>query len=152
MKHHILITAIALALIAGVTVRADDKPAKACPSKRPHMEGLLPSPVLEKLKLTDDQKAKYDVLAADFKKEHQAFRTAHPDLMEKMKAAHEASDKEKMKALREEMKPMWELRKSCMEKVMALLTDDQKAEMKKGHEQRERKGCAKPAGTPSPQQ
>ena len=29
MKHHILITAIALALIAGVTVRADDKPAKA---------------------------------------------------------------------------------------------------------------------------
>jgi hypothetical protein len=65
--------------------------------------GLLPAIILQKL--SADQKAKYDGIVADYQKE--------------VKAA--AGDKDKALAAR----------KDANKKVQAILTDDQKAELKK---------------------
>ncbi len=125
MKYRILITALALALITGISVRAEDQPA-AKPGHEGHHRpmGFLPPPMVEKL--TVDQKTKYDAIVADFQKDT-------PDLREKMKAAREAKDEAKIKELREQMAPFF---KAAMGKVMDILTDEQKAELKKMREQR----------------
>ena len=94
----------------------------------------MPQPALEKLNLTADQKAKYDTIVADFK-------TAAAPVQEKMKAAHEAGDKEAMKALYKELMP---LRKAAMEKVEKILAADQKTELKQLREEHARdKGAGK---------
>ncbi len=102
MKCRMFVTTVALALCAAVGALAADKPGKG--EGRPHHgPGLLPPPIVEKL--TADQKAKYDAILADYQK---AMQDA-------------AGDKEKMKTAR----------KDAHEKAIALLTDDQKAELKK---------------------
>ena len=120
MKYKVIITAIALAIVTGLTVQAEDQPAT--PPKHEghggHHMGLLPPPIVEKL--SADQKTKYDAIVADFKND--------------MKNA--GDDKEK------KMSIMKEARK----KAIDILTDDQKAELKK---MREQHGSGKrPEGAP----
>jgi len=141
MKNRMFIITLALAaVVAGssvITVRAEDKPVGKPGHEgqhRPHFEGLLPPMVLEKIKLTADQKAKYDAIVADFQKETAPLR-------EKMKAAREAGDKEKMKELFQQIMP---LRKAAMEKLEQVLTDEQKAELKKMREEHGKRGHGAP--------
>ena len=128
MKHRILISAIALAVItcgsSVITVRAEDQSATPPKYGGRHgkSEGLLPQPALEKLNLTADQKAKYDAIVADF------MTAAAP------------------------------MRKAAMEKVEQILTAEQKAELKKMREEHARdKGAGKgdrgkADAAPAPQQ
>ena len=146
----ILIAALTLALCSAVTARAEDKPGRpgrGGPQGRPGMEGLLPPKALEDLKLTDEQKAKYDSIVADFQKEQKAFMESHPELREKMKAAHEAGDKEAMKELFAEMKPMMDLRRDAMKELEGVLTEEQKATLQK---MREEFGKHRPGGPGGP--
>lgn len=106
MKYRMIVTTLALALIASITALGADKPAKG--EGKPHGFGLLPPPMVEKL--TADQKAKYDTILADYQKD--------------AKAARDAGDKEKGMTIR----------KAAFEKVQEILTDDQKAELKKMRE------------------
>jgi Spy/CpxP family protein refolding chaperone len=152
MKHvNILIAAVALLAVA-VAVRAEEKPARkgaGAGGQRPGMmEHLLPPMAQEKLNLTADQKTKVEELDAAFGKEVKAFWASHAELREKMKAAREAGDKDKMKDLMAEMKPMMEARKSGMEKVKALLTDEQKKTLEEMAEKMRagRPGGHKPGG------
>lgn len=164
MKYRMLIAAIAVAIAAAMTVQAEEttQPGKGHrPEHRDHkpIEGLLPPLVVEKLKLTDDQKTQFDAIVADFGKEAKAFWKSHQDLREKMKAAHDAKDEAKMKELREALKPLMELRHEHMEKVLGLLTDEQKAELKKMHEKFQEKrehhdkgSCKSGKDAPKPQE
>jgi len=141
-----LITTLTIALIAIVAVQAQDEKPKHRPGGM--MEGLLPPMALEKLQLTADQKAKYEEINKEFAKDAKEFWASHAELREKMKAAREAGDKDKMKELMAEMKPMMEARKSGMEKVKALLTDEQKKTMEEMAEKMRAAhgGGHKPAG------
>ena len=131
-----LIAVLAVAVIA-TAASAQDKPEHKGPAgahRGGMMDSLLPPMLVEKLNLTADQKPKYEEIAAAFKKEAVAFREGHADLFAKMKAAREAGDKDKMKELMGEMKPMQDARKASIEKLEALLTDDQKAILKEARE------------------
>ena len=78
---------------------------------------------LDKLSLTDDQKAKIKVVTDKLKADNEAYMKEHgADL----KAAREAGDKEKMKTL---MGPMMEKRKASMDEIKAVLTDEQKTKL-----------------------
>ena len=135
MKHRMLISTIALAVIvcgsSVITVRAEDQAATPPKHGGHHgkIEGLLQPPALEKLNLTADQKAKYDVIVAD-------FTTAAAPIMEKLRAE----------------------RKAAMEKVEQILTADQKAEFKQPREERAhdkgagKGGRGKADAAPAPQQ
>ena len=129
MKHRMLIVSLALTAVvigsSAITVSAQDQPAGKPGHEGHHrpMMGLLPPPMVEKL--SADQKTKYDAIVADFK-------TAAAPIHEKMKAAHEAGDKEAMKDLYKEVMP---IHKAAMEKVEQILTDEQKAELKKMREE-----------------
>jgi len=92
MKCRILVTTIALALIASITALAAPKEGKG---KGKGGGGLLPPPIVQSL--SAEQKTKYDAIVAE--------------------AKDAAGDKEKLMPLRK--------------KAMELLTDDQKAELKK---------------------
>lgn len=147
----LIITIAVTAVVIGssaITVSAQDQPAGKPGHEGHHrpMMGLLPPPMVEKL--TADQKAKYDAIVADFK-------TAAAPIQEKMKAAHEAGDKEAMKGLYNELMP---IRKAAMEKVEQILTDEQKAELKKIREEHAhdngagKGGHGKADAVPAPQQ
>jgi hypothetical protein len=133
-------TALAvIALLAAGAVRAadeNDQPGKGPGGPRgpggpgdPRFEApLIPRPLLNDLKLTDEQKPKVEAIASEFTKKRDkilADQKADPaitKLRDEMKAAREARDREKMKSLREQLAP----RNKYTDKVRALLTDDQK--------------------------
>ena len=125
MKIRMLVTALAVALITGISASAQDKPAGKPGHEGHRPMGLLPPPMVEKL--TADQKAKYDAIVVDFQKD--------------IKAAKESGDKEKMGATF----------KTYRAKVDEILTDDQKAELKKMREAHgTHGGHGKPGGAPAP--
>ncbi|MEI6082769.1 MAG: Spy/CpxP family protein refolding chaperone [Verrucomicrobiota bacterium] len=136
----------ALAIIGLVTsyAYADDKaPAKGDIHRgaAKMMEHLLPPPILDDLKLTADQKTKYDGLETAFKKDADAWDKTHPGFKEEMQKAHAAKDKDAIKKLLEQRKPLMDTRKGYVEQLRASLTDEQKATLDKGlAEIRERMG------------
>jgi Spy/CpxP family protein refolding chaperone len=87
---------------------------------------VLPPRVVDQLNLTADQKTKLDALNASFKKDVDAWEQAHPNFKDEVQKAREAKDKETMKKLMEERKPVFEARKKYIEEFKATLTDEQK--------------------------
>jgi uncharacterized protein YnzC (UPF0291/DUF896 family) len=106
------------------------------------MENLLAPPVLDELALTADQKAKYDTLTADYKKDLAKWRAENP-------GAGTTPSPEARQAMRD-------LRRGYIDKLRASLTDDQKAKLDKAQErmrargQRGSGGPGGPGGAPPP--
>ena len=103
---------------------------------RPNMENLLAPPVLDELALTADQKAKYDTLAADFKKDLAKWRAEN-------QADGNTPSPEARKAMRD-------LRRGYVDKLRASLTDEQKATLDKAQERMRARGQRGPGGPGSP--
>jgi Spy/CpxP family protein refolding chaperone len=159
--------ALAVSLImVGNLLAADEKPTRE--GNRPHRPAmergdLFGGEMLKGLNLTDDQKAKVDdlkkeygpklkeawektdaILTADQKKAREeaveAARASGKRGPEVMKAAQEAmklSDEQKTK-LDAARKDTQALRKAAYEKLMSLLTPEQKETLKKNRPHRER--------------
>jgi hypothetical protein len=105
------------------------------------LDNLLPPRVLDELKLTADQKTKYDEQQAAFKKVLDAWKTAHPNAQDQMRKAREDGDEATLSKLREERKPVMDARKASVDKFRESLTADQKATLDKALEQaRNRRG------------
>jgi periplasmic protein CpxP/Spy len=79
---------------------------------------------LDKLNLSDDQKAKVKDIMDKANADRQAFMKEHA---EELKAAKESGDRDKMRAV---FAPMMEKRKATMEQILAILTDEQKQKLK----------------------
>ncbi len=121
----LLLSVIALAaFVAAPVLRAEDKPAPAAAGasehKGPHGDRL--KDLTEKLGLTDAQVAQIKPIIQD---EMAALKANRED---------KASDKEAQKA-----KAM-DIRKSHAEQILAILTPDQQAKFKAGHEKHKEKG------------
>jgi hypothetical protein len=156
------IVAIA-ALLAGTLAIAQTNGNKpdAPPGKGPRggrgpgpgamLDNLLPPRVLDELKLTTEQKSKYDALQAAFKKEADAWKTANPDWQDKMRKAREDGDRETMRKLAEERKPVMDARKANVDKFRETLTAEQKETLDKAMERaRGRRGPGGGPGGPGP--
>ncbi len=78
---------------------------------------------LDKLNLTDDQKAKIKVIKDKDKAERDAFVKEHA---EELKAARDSNDQEKMRAV---MRPLMEKRMATFEEIKKILTDEQKQKL-----------------------
>jgi len=133
-----LIIACLIGLIAPLGVQAQGTNAPPAPPpgggqqmRRPPMDNLLPPRVLEELALTPDQKAKYDPIAADYKKDFAKWRESNPP-----------SGGQPSSEARQALK---ELRKGYMDKVRAFLTDAQKTKLDQALERR-RGGPGGPGG------
>ena len=138
MKRVIIAIAAVAMLLPFATTRTEAQNTNAPPPGRPGGlrpgDSILPPPIVSKLALTADQKTQYDTLNAEYKKEHDAWISAHQaqmdTLQQQMQAARKANDRDKMDNLREQrrdlMKPVNDLRKQYLDKARGLLTDDQK--------------------------
>jgi Spy/CpxP family protein refolding chaperone len=112
----------ALLLAASLVAVAGDKPAKG---GKPGGHGDMMQNVLGKLDLSDEQKAKIKEIRGKYQPEMEEFMKSHKAEME---AAREAKDFAKMKEI---MQPMAGKREAMMKEIGAVLTDEQKAEMRK---------------------
>ena len=99
------------------------------------LDNLLPARALDELKLTAEQKTKYDELQAAFKKELDAWKAAHPDAADQMRKAREDGDRDAMRKLAEERKPVLDARKAAVDKLRESLTAEQKETLDKSIEQ-----------------
>ena len=149
MKHGIAV-AFLIGSIAAVGARAQETNAPPAPNPPAHrpmgpmMEHLLPPRVLDELSLTPDQKTKYDVLEASFKKDAAKWRADNPPGGGSSGQAGTNRPFADRQGLRD-------LRKSYIDKVRAFLTDEQKAKLDKALERvRERRGGPGPGGPPPP--
>lgn len=119
-----LIQSLALGLALTVTtpglVSAADDGGKA---GRHGRGGDRLQAALEKLNLTDDQKAKIQVIKEKANAEREAFMKEHA---EELKAAKDSNDREKMRAV---MGPLMEKMKATMEEIKKVLTDEQKQKL-----------------------
>lgn len=147
MKRWIVLLTAAAVMAASATHAAEgkegkDRPGKGGPEGGRHFGemGLLPPKLQEELNLTADQAAKVKDLDAKFAKDRDDWKAAHKDqeaetakLREQMKAAHDAGDKDKLKELgaqmREQYKPLMELRKKYMDQLQEILNADQKEKL-----------------------
>jgi Spy/CpxP family protein refolding chaperone len=121
---------------------------------------LIPPRLMDDLALTAEQKAKVEVLQADFAKERDKLRaseTNNPEfakLRDEMRAARDAGDREKMRSLREQLvpyqKPILDLRRQYMDKVRSLLTDEQKKTLEEAIQRRGPRGPGGPRGMGGP--
>src|SRR5207245_3259309 len=111
------------------------------------LDNLLPPRALDDLKLTAEQKTKYDGLQAAFKKEADAWKTAHPNAQDQMRKARDDGDEAAMSKLREERKTIMDARKAGVDKLRESLTAEQKETLDKALEQaRNRRGPGGPGG------
>jgi Spy/CpxP family protein refolding chaperone len=141
----VLALAVAFAMVGKLS--ADDK---SCPTSKPQRHAMAgPWDLLKGLNLTDDQKAQVKALRKEYMPKFKAAadniltdeqKKARDDAVkaakaegkkrgEVMKAAHEAvklTDEQKTK-MKEAVKP---LHKEVHEKLMAILTPEQKAQLK----------------------
>ena len=150
-KLVIMIAAIAIVAIVAQAEEGKQRAESGGPGARKAlMEGqLLPPKVVEDLSLTADQKTKLDEMSAAFKKEVEAWEQAHPNFKDEVKKAREAQDKEAMKKLMEERKPVYESRKKYIEQFKASLTDEQKKKLEDMKPKMGRRQGPKPGG-PAP--
>src|SRR5437016_1415676 len=109
MKSKLLLIAVGSSLVfASPALRAEDAGGAPPPGhpahKGPMGEHLLPSTLVEKLNLTEDQKTKIKGIEESFTKTRDEYRASHKSQIdaaqESMKTARESKDKEKMKAAR----------------------------------------------------
>lgn len=141
MKRGIIIACLiglGAAIGAQAETNAPPKPSRdgRPMGNRPNMDNLLAPPVLDELALTADQKAKYDPLAADFKKD-----------LAKWRAENQVSGNTPSPEARQAMR---DLRKSYIDKLRASLTDEQKAKLDKAQERMRARGQRGPGGPGSP--
>jgi len=120
MKARVFALAVGSLLLISPVLRAGD-PTQTPPPNQPHKDGpprgmfaLLPPQMIEKLNLTDDQKAKLKAIEEGFAKTQQEYYTTHKDAIEAAKKAMEAA-----------MSGIQEQRKAAMEAVKSLLTQEQ---------------------------
>ena len=163
----LMIAIAAIALLTTAAVRAgegkENHPAKGPGSPGgPRFDMPLVGPKLEnELALTAEQKTKLDALQAEFSKQRDKLRAEQKDnpdmvkLRDEMKAAHQANDKEKIRQLHEQLMerdhPILDLRKQSMDKVRALLTDEQKKKLDEARDRvREGRGRGPHEGAPPP--
>ncbi len=105
------------------------------------LDNLLPPRVLDELKLTAEQKSKYDELQAAFKKDADKWKSEHPNSAEAMRKAREDGDREAVRKLAEERKPLMDARKASVDKLRESLTAEQKETLDNALEQvRNRRG------------
>ncbi len=145
-----ILTLLALALTTATIVVAE-KPAAERPARKqgpgrhgpggPGQMPLVPPGLVNQLALTADQQTAFDALAKQWAADRDAWlKENKPDSAKQaeMKAAREAGDREKMQALREQnrgkMKPLHEMRKGYVDKVKALLNDDQQTILARARE------------------
>jgi Spy/CpxP family protein refolding chaperone len=113
------------------------------------LDNLLPPRVVDDLKLTAEQKAKYDELQAAFKKDAEKWRSEHADAAEKMRKAREEGDRETLRKLAEERRPLMDARRGYVDKLRETLTAEQKETLEKAMEQvRGRRRPGGPGGPP----
>jgi Spy/CpxP family protein refolding chaperone len=114
------------------------------------LDNLLPPRILDELKLTADQKSRYDALQASFKKEADAWKTANPTWQDQMRKAREDGDRDAMRKLAEQRKPVMDARKANVDKFRETLTAEQKETLDKAMEQaRGRRRPGPGPGSPS---
>ena len=167
----LMIAITALGLLAAGAARAADEsnqpPAKVHGGPPggpggPRAEMPLIGPkLMDELKLTSEQEPKVKALEDEFDKQRDKLRADlknNPDtakLRDEIRTAHDAGDNEKVKSLREKQmalqKPLLDLRKQYMDKVRALLTDDQKKTLDQARERvHDRWGPGAPKGEAPP--
>lgn len=138
MKRSLIAFATVALLLPFAATRSDAQNTNAPPPGRPASvrpgDAILPPLIVDRLALTADQKDQYDKLNAEYKKEHDAWTSAHQAqldaLQQQTQTARQANDHEKMDELRQQrrelMKPANDMRKQYLDKVRGFLTDDQK--------------------------
>ena len=160
----LIIAVASMALLAGPVARAgegkENHPGKRPGGPRVEMP-LIPPRLMEDLALTDEQKSKVETLQAEFAKQRDKLRAEqqnNPEIVkqrDEMKAARQANDKEKLRQLHEQLMerehPLLDLRKQYMDKVRALLTDEQKKKLDEARDRiREHRGPGPHEGGPPP--
>ena len=112
------VAAISVLLISPVLRAGDTNPAPASPQPNREMPrggfSMIPPQLVEKLNLTDDQKAKLKSIEENFSKAQQEYYATHKD---EIAAAR--------KAMETAMAGIQEQRKAAMEEIKALLTKEQ---------------------------
>jgi hypothetical protein len=120
----------------------------------PMMDDLLSPHTLEELALTSDQQTNYDALAADFKNDAAKWRADNnydPEkAREDMGRARDAGDKAMIQKLIEQRKGFMDLRQSYIEKLRALLTDEQNVTLDKALKRVRNSSGALPPPQPPP--
>jgi Spy/CpxP family protein refolding chaperone len=166
MKRSILaVAALALLATAGARAAETNRPGRGPRGPGgpggPRLEAPLIAPrLMDDLKLTADQKPKVDAIAADFARNRdklladQKNNPAIAKLRDEMKAAREAGDRQKMQELRSQLmpydKPIFDLRKESMDKVRALLTDEQRKTLDEARQRFGRRNGPPPSQPPLP--
>ncbi len=122
------------------------------PGQHRHMP-LIPPRLIDKLQLTADQQATVSDLGEQWATDRDKWLDEHKEtknLRDEMKAAREAGDQEKITELRQQMRdrmsPLHEMRKGYMEKVKAVLNDDQKRILVEAMQQARENWKKHPAG------
>ena len=118
-----LIKMLALSLALTVTTPLIASAADEGGKGAKHGRGEWLQGALEKLNLSDDQKAKIKSIMDKAAADREEFTKAHA---EELKAAKDSGDRDKMRAL---FAPMMEKRKATMEEIKAVLTDEQKQKL-----------------------
>lgn len=166
MKRTLMLIAIGSSLVlSGPVVRADDAANAATPSregkrhlKGPPREHLLPPAVVEKLNLTEEQKAKVKEIETAFLKTAQEYRAAHKTEIEAartaMKEAHDSKDKAKQQAAREQMRTVMQgmqpQRQAAIEQIKSNLNDEQKAILEQAKQKAAERAASKGVRAGSP--
>jgi Spy/CpxP family protein refolding chaperone len=138
LKPLTTLAAAALVGLALTTAQAEDKGKPE--GKRPDgprgggalLENLLPPRLIEELKLSAEQKTKYDELQAAFKKDAAKWREEHPMTegdREAFRKARETGDKATLEKYAQQRKGLMEKRKGYVDQFKATLTPEQKAQM-----------------------
>jgi Spy/CpxP family protein refolding chaperone len=132
MKRLFVVIA-ALTLLASFNIRAEEH--KEPKSRR---ETFVSQRILDKLSPTAEQRAQVKELRDKFGKEADDWRAAHKaereELRKQKEAATAAGDKAKIEELEKKwndhFKPLRDLRQQYLDKLRAVLTDDQKKTLK----------------------
>jgi Spy/CpxP family protein refolding chaperone len=168
MKTRSILTALAagavLALASG-SVQAAAQPEVQPRAKRggprplgPALEHLLPPRLVEELKLTAEQRARYDQLEAAFKADAEKWRQQHPltdaDL-DAIRKARQEGNKAALEKLLPPRKELMQKRKGYVEQFRASLTAEQQQQLdaflEKGRQRvQQRAGAGGPRGPKPP--
>jgi len=146
MKAKLFAVVLGSSLLLGSSVlRAGDTNTTSQPTPPPpHRDGpprgmgsILPPQMVEKLNLTEDQKAKLKPIEESFAKAQQEYIAAHKDEIDAARKAMETA-----------MVGLQEQRKAAMEQVKSLLTPEQMALIQskrgEGREPAKEHGAVKP--------
>lgn len=160
MKARTTLMSLAVVALTGLALavaRAEDKPkaeGKQPGGPRgagPLLEHLLPPRLVSELKLTAEQKAKYDELEAAFKKDAAKWREEHPMTeadREALRKARQEGDKAKLEKFAQQRKGLMDKRKAYVDQFRTVLTPEQQKQLEEALEQA--RARAKERGGPGP--